>query len=412
MSFIKNRFNRVFCKSRTVFPMTKSPDFCDSEIHDPLFDCCFGLDLELDEMQRYDVKMVKNPKKRRKKKRKKSATNRSAISSNSCRSKISPVRSKSTSDLLSCEETIVMKCCTPKSVENLCEQLDSIGIHTITPRITKLYTKIPEHDKKILKRMAMKRTQEISQMEDAWLARKCWEDERTIRNNLINEHSLQYTRKVKEKQRLESIQTERRMNDLAKKEQQSLDDIRRNINVKEERLEQRLRAESVKKEIMNRERQLEEMRKFEAAAIIQQELQLDEEVRKQECYSNLEQRISRAEEMRNKYLNTRQRRLCMDNELEQHLHAANYDEAKRNELLKLHQLKAKIQERNRKSIRFMEAKQQYLTECRSQARASAELRDIVRNSISPDSYRSFKVRSSCDRPMSNLSFNESHLKLG
>src|ERR1700744_4083842 len=116
--------------------------------------------------------------------------------------------------------------------------------------------------------------------------------------------------------------------------------------------------------------------------------------------------------MRNKYLSTRQRRLCMDNELEQNLHAANYDETKRNELIKLEQLKYKIQERNKKSIRIMEEKQRYLTECRNQARASAELRDLVRNSISPDSYRSFKVRSSCDRPMSNMSFNESHLKLG
>lgn len=218
--------------------------------------------------------------------------------------------------------------------------------------------------------------------------------------------------KVKEKQRLESIQTERRMNDIAKREQQNLDEIRRNICVKDEKLEQRLRAESIKKEILNRERQLEEIRKFEAAAITQQELQLDEEVRRQECYTNLEHRISRAEEMRNKYLNNRQRRLTEDNELEQNLHAVNYDEAKRTELQKLEQLKLKIQERNRKSIRFMEAKQQYLTECRSQARASAELRDIVRNSITPDSYRSFKVRSSCDRPMSNVSFNESHLKLG
>lgn len=410
MSFIKNRFNRVFCKSRTV-PMAKSPSFCDSEIHDPLFDCCFGLDLELDEMQRYDVKLVKNSKRKRKKKRNKNNNSNRTVSNSSCRSRISPIRSKSTNDL-SRQEPLLMKCCTPKSVENLCVQLDGIGINTITPRITKLYTKIPEHDKKILKRMAMKRTQEIAQMEDAWIARKCWDDERTIRNNLLNEHSLQYMRKVKEKQRLESIQTERRMNDLARKEQQNLDEVRRNINVKEERLEERLRAESVKKEIMNRERQLEEMRKFEAAAIIQQELQLDEEVRKQECYSNLEQRIGRAEEMRNKYLSTRLRRLCMDNELEQNLHAANYDEAKRNELLKLEQLKMKIQERNRKAIRFMEEKQQYLTDSRNQARASAELRDIVRNSISPESYRSFKVRSSCDRPMSNMSFNESHLKLG
>lgn len=415
MSFIKNRFNRVFCKSRSVYPTSISPDFCASEIHDPLFDCCFGLDLELDEMQKYDVKLVKNPK-RRKKKRKKS--NRPA-SSSSCRSKISPIRSKSTNDLSSenslqkfREEQFIMKCCTPKSVENLCEQLDSIGINTVTPRITKLYTKIPEHDKKILKRMAMKRTQEIAQMEDAWIARKCWEDERTVRNNLINEHSLQYMRKVKDKQKMEALQTERRLNDLAKKEQSSLDEIRRNISVKEERLEQRLRAESVKREIIIRERQLEEIRKFEVAAIIQQELQLDEEVKKQECFSNLENRINRAEEMRNKYLSTRQRRLCMDNELDKNIHAANYDEAKRNELLKLEQLKIKIQERNEKSNRFMEAKERYLTESRNQARASAELRDLVRNSISPDSYRSFKVRSSCDRPISNMSFNESHLKLG
>ncbi|KAG4080662.1 hypothetical protein HA402_013192 [Bradysia odoriphaga] len=311
--------------------MAKTPDFCESEIHDPLFDCCFGLELELDEMYKKDIKSVKNPK-RRKKKRKKNNSNRPASNTSS---KISPIRSKSTSDLL-CEEPLsLVKCSTPKSVGSLCDQLDSIGISAITPRITKLYTKITEHDKKILKRMAMKRTQEIAQMEDAWIARKCWDDERTIRNNLINKHSLQYMKKVKEKQRLESEQTERRMNDLARREQQSLDEIKRNINVKEERLEQRLRAESMKREILNRERQLEEMRKFEAAALIQQELQLDEEVRKQECYSNLEQRISRAEEMRNKYLNTRQRRLCMDNELEQNLHAANYDETKRNELLKV-----------------------------------------------------------------------------
>lgn len=413
MSSIKNRFNRIFCKSRTVFPMAKSPDFCESEIHDPLFDCCFGLlDLELDELQGYDVKMIGIPKKRKKKKKKqKNNNNNRSASSNSCRSKISPIRSKSTNDLF-CEESVVIKCCTPKSVDNLCDQMDSIGINAITPRLTRLYTRIPEHDKKILKRMAMKRTQEIAQMEYAWIARKCWEDERTVRNNLINEHTSQYMRKVKEKQRLEYIQTEKRLNELARREQQNLNEIRRHINVKDERLEQRLRAESVKREIMNRERQLEAIRKFEAAAVMQKEHQLDEEVRKQEIYSNLENRINRAEEMRSKYIITRQRRLCMDNELEQNLHAVNYDEAKKNELIKLEQLKLKIQERNNKSIRFMEAKQQYLTECRNQARVSAELRDIVRNSISPDSNRSFKVRSSCDRPMSNMSFNESHLKLG
>lgn len=420
MSFIKNRFNRVFCKTRSVCPMTRSPvrDFCENEIHDPLFDCCFGLDLELDEMYKNDEKFVKNAK-RRKKKRKKNVHR--PASRNSCPSKISTVRSKSTNDLsipIESSYRAIVKCSTPKpvhqSVESLCEQLDSIGITgtAITPRITKLYTKIPEHDRKILKRMAMKRTEEIAQMEDAFIARKCWDDERTMRNNLINEHSLQYMRKVKEKQKLEAMQTEMRLNELARKEQQSLDEMRRNINVKDERLEQRLRAETMKRESMNRARQLEEMRKYEAAVILQQELQLDEEVRRQECYSNLEHRISRAEEMRNKYLSTRHRRLCMDNELEQTLHAANYDETKRNELVKLEQLKTKIQDRNRKVIRFVEAKQQYLIECRSQARASAELRDIVRNSISPDSYRSFKVRSSCDRPISNMSFNESHLKLG
>lgn len=411
MSFLKNRFNRVFCKTRGVNPMViRSPEFCENEIHDPLFDCCFGLDLELDEIYKNEGKLVKIPK-RRKKKRKK---NNRSTSRNSCHSsKISPsVRSKSTSDLVTNDEHIAVKCFTPKSVENLCDQLDSIGINTITPRITKLYTTIPEHDRKILKRMAMKRTQEIAQMEDAWIARKCWEDERTLRNNLINEHSMQYMRKVKEKQKQETMQTERRMNDLARKEQQNLNEMRRHINAKEERLEQRLRAESMKREILNRERQLEGIRKFEAAVILQQELQLDEEVRKQECYSNLENRINRAEEMRMKYLSTRQRRLCMDNELEQNLHAANYDETRRNELQKLEQLKVKIQERNRKAIRFMEAKEQHLIECRNQARASAELRNIVRSSISPDSYRSFKVRSSCDRPISNMSFNESHLKLG
>lgn len=161
MSFIKNRFNRVFCKSRTVCPMAKSPDFCANEIHDPLFDCCFaGLDLDLDDFQKYDVNLVKNPKKRKKKRKKNN--HRSTSTTNTCRSKISPIRSKSINDLTTYKVPCVVKCCTPKSVENLCEQLDGIGINAITPRITKLYTKIPEHDKKILKRMAMKRTQEIA----------------------------------------------------------------------------------------------------------------------------------------------------------------------------------------------------------------------------------------------------------
>lgn len=442
MAFIKNKFSRVFCSKSSISPcvsssyrsgngstptgaIRKNPysiEFCDREIHDPLYDCCFGL--EIDRIQSGTVK--KSSTKRKKSKRKKSNRNISVQYSSST-SKISPsccpkastptysYEDEETDDILILENRpLSTRKCRPDSrtdlqqLQLLCERFDTISL-AVTPRQAKLYSTIPEHDKKIINRMAMKRTDELSRTEDARLAHDYWERERSDRTALQRSHTAQLAAVLRERRIAETAETKKRLYELDKKRSAYLNAIRSEITNKDQRLGQRLRSAAVSKELRLCERREQELRKAEAAVDNVERSQLDDELRHQQCYSVLESRITRATALRAHYQAAYRRRLYADNELQQALHAANYREVERSEQYRAAELRSRIQERNRQTDAFVAEKQRYVADAREQARATAELRELVRRSISPDNYSFRALR---ERPVSNMSLYESHVRLG
>ena len=433
MSFLRNKFNRVFCNkpSRTVSPFVKnSLYFCDREVHDPFFDCCLVAQ-EIEQVHSRDSGINsencgsnfsaqgKFKRKKVKKRTKSSLSNRTLTSL----SKVSPYSHICSNDLMLASaafdnsssqlgNTSSRSNLHLDAIQNLCDKFDGISITGMTPRLTKILPKIPEHDKKIINRMALKRSKEIARLEDSVIARKYWDAERNARENLINRQTAQLGNVLKVKREQETMETTKRIQMIANKQQMYLEQIKREIMAKQQRLMNRLRNSELKRELRRCERRQEELHKFETAAVNQQHTSLDEQLKKQECYSQLESRINRAGAMRNYFLNVYKRRIYVDNELEQAIHAANYEEAKKVEQFKIDMLKNKIHERDRKCFEFMQKKEQVLNESRNQARATAELRDIVRRSISPENYSFRGALMKLDRPLSNMSLYESSVKLG
>lgn len=489
MSFLRSKFNSVFCRTRAVSPYCV--EFCEREIHDPLFDCCYGVDFTSRATECFSDCVNHHPKKhsltkslskgaayiprsKTKKRKLKTRRSKSALSThatskncepspkndrNVCPASLrstskSPLamgisikvpppiplhakQSKSTNDLtqfhlnvskpisnfLSKSTTRLNANFNSKDCElsqrktiyqNLCDRFESACLSEMSPRVSKMYPKIPDHDRKILQRMAMKRTEEIARSEDAILARKHWEQEKFERDALLTIHSLEFGHVLREKRRTENTIRNNRMKYLAQRQKCYAEKIRNEIAAKSLKLIHRMKNIEMQKQVMSCQRRQDVVRKFELANVVQEETKLDEEIRKQECFANLEHRISRADTMRNYIIGAYQRRILEDNEKHQHVHAANYDEVKRAQKFNLEMLKQRLGERERKSTQFAVEKQRWVEESRDQARVTAELRDIVRRSISPDncSYRNtLHSRNDNLRPFSNLSLYDSHLKL-
>lgn len=512
MSFLRSKFNSVFCRTRAVSPYCV--EFCEREIHDPLFDCCYDLSARTTECFTDCVTRTKKntfakshsnggvgaqakaKKRKARTKRPKSTLNASTATATAStttaaaaavpfshrpcnqpirthdicsgthrslhtKSPITPSKSfhpllsatslnskqsKSTNDLtqlhLNVNHSKTLPRCLTKSTnrlpntlnskdcelsqrktiyQNLCDQFESACLLEMSPRVSRMYPKIPEHDRKILQRMAMKRTEDIARTEDAALARKHWEQEKYERDALLTIQSIELGQVLRDKRHLEKAIRGNRLKFLTQRQRNYADKIRNEIASKNLKLLHRMKNIEMQKEMMQCQRRQDYLRKAELANVALEESQIDEQIRKQECYANLEYRISRAHEMRNFLMGAYQRRIGEENEKQQLTHAMNYDEVKRMEKMNNDMLKQRLDQRERKSTQFLIEKQRWVEESRDQARITAELRDIVRHSISPDNYsyrNSLHIRggaASTDnlRPLSNLSLYDfdGHLKL-
>lgn len=483
MSFLRSKFNTVFCRTRAVSPYCV--EFCEREIHDPLYDCCFGLELNsratecfsdcanrdkgyaLGKAYSFGAATVSRSRAKRRKlktKRSKSSldahrkndstrmhdtcptSHRSTIKSppmtrrsikNMPDSPLNAKQSKSTSDLTKFHLNVdkAMSNCLSKSsnrltghsnqkdcelsqrktiYQNLCDKFESACLLEMSPRVSRMYPKIPDHDRKILQRMAMKRTEEIARSEDAVLARKHWEQEKYERDTLLNIQTLEFGHVLREKRELEDAIRNNRLQFLSQRQKNYVEKIRNEIAAKNLKLMHRLKTIEMQRDVMQCQRRQDYLRKCELANMTQEENKVDDEIRKQECYANLEHRISRAHDMRNYFVGAYQRRILEENEKHQQVHAVNYDEVKRMQKLNHEMLKQRVEARDRKCTKFVVEKQRWVEESRDQARVTAELRDIVRRSISPEnhSYRNvLHSRNDNLRPLSNLSLYDSTLKL-
>lgn len=509
MSFLRSKFNSVFCRTRAVPPFCV--EFCEREIHDPLFDCCYDLSARTTECfsdcairpknhsfvksHSHPGASIRSKPKRTKarKKRPKSTIGTSSLTTTTTAAKtaaasmpvsqspctdaiystalqrssrhmksplatpkslhplfsatsLSTKQSKSTNDLtqlhLDVGHTKPLANCLSKSTnrlprpinskdcalsqrqsiyQNLCDKFESTCLSEMSPRVSRLYPTISDHDRKILQRMAMKRTEEIARTEDALLARKHWEQEKYERDALLTIRGTEMGQVLREKRHIEQAIRSNRLKFLTQRQRNYADKIRNEIAAKNMRLMHRLKNIELQREVMQCQRRQDNLRKAEMAVVAQEENRIDDQIRQQECNANLEYRISRASDTRSYLMGAYQRRIGEDNEKHQLLHAVNYDEVKRMEKLNHEMLKQRLDHRDRKSTQFVVEKQRFVEESRDQARVTAELRDIVRRSISPDNYsyrntlhaRATGGANSTDnmRPLSILSLYDGHLDL-
>lgn len=261
-----------------------------------------------------------------------------------------------------------------ESMANLC----------LVPTIREAYQKIPAHDKRILNRMATKRNEQAVSKENAWLARKYWENERYERELLKCEQMEEYKKAVRDKQFQDYLQTKARLNEIAQRDLCELQRLRESLQQKDARTKKRLQNLRIERELSINQKRCEELRKAEHVNINQEELNLDEMLKKSEICHRLTERLKRADYIRNEMLENYLKRLRYDNYIEQLQHEEHWREVQLSEKLKRDQLKEEITRKRCRSQHFVESKQKHNETLRKTAKLSKSLRDLVRSSVTPD----------------------------
>lgn len=473
MSVLKTKLKKILNnKSPSVKPCqvgTSKKKFCNRQIHDPLFDCCCdyfycnnkfyrenaknfdaygdynndgsdGLCLASDDVVPENNRFIYR-------KNSISSTNNNTIKTAAATKNSTPKSSNKKSRAQSRASSSLSK--RSPSIFNLnlhelkgpprfllnpinrgkdCDYIESSRLNTfrslcdkfentyITPKLSKIYAKIPNHDKRILNRMALKRTKNLALAEDAKIAHKFWDDERTSRQIFINQQAAVYSNILRNKRIKEQTERDNRIAYLQEQERAQRDKLKREIEQKHVKVNCRIKNLELKRELELCEKRHEDFKKFDEIAAKNSENSLDEVLRRQECYDKLERKLNHADYIKGRILQAYKTRLEMDNHIEKYAHKSNLEEVKRHELYQRERLRDSIFSRNKKYLKFVEQKNKKYEESRIQARTTADLRDLIRNSITPDNM-TFRVPQSCrastygDRPPSNMSFL-SHVKLG
>ncbi|EDW38672.1 GL16253 [Drosophila persimilis] len=260
------------------------------------------------------------------------------------------------------------------SMANLC----------LAPTVRAAYQQVPDHDQKILNRMAVKRSQQAADKEHAWLARKYWENERLERQLLKVEQVEEYKRAVHDKQFQDYLMTKARLQALAERDLAELRRLRGALDAKDAAAKQRLASMRLERDMTLCQRRCEELRRSEAVTVHQEEQYLDSTLRKRDICMRLSQRLHRADELRGQLLEAYLRRLQHDNYVEQAQHEEHWRERQHLERLKQEQLKEDIQRKRSQSQRFVEGRQRRQEARFRTAKISASLRELVRQSVTPE----------------------------
>lgn len=290
--------------------------------------------------------------------------------------------------VINCDKTLNEK---HQKFQSLCERFDSTCLTEFRPLVTKLYPEISDHDKKILSCMLSKRVDDTVRMEYALLAQKYWDREREERKTLLKQQNLDFAEMIKAKHETDKSIRQNRLDTIAQQQQHCTKMLKHELNAKRCRSKRRLETALLERKVMHTQRQQDRMRKQELNTLSLERQRLDEQIRNGECSAMLEKRITRADCVRNHYLDAYRRRLNEENDKQQWIHAANFDEIKQMEKSNLEMLKQRLVDRRHKVDQFESNKLQWTERQRDRARITATLRDIVRKSTSPDnlSYRNY-----------------------
>lgn len=278
------------------------------------------------------------------------------------------------------------------SFQNLCSRFKSSSLSNLLPMNTSETVKniahLSDHDRKILDRMSMKNLKEIALVENAMMARKYWESEKSEREMVKNKEQTRYLRMVNEKRRQEYAELKRRKQLIEEKEKEHCERIQNDIEAKTIKAENILKNIEMEREMLECRKRQREYQRMEAIQSNCEESKLDEQIRREAINERLEERITKAEQIREKNLDVYRIRLQTDNQIHQQIHAQNYDQAVREENQKREYLREKIKARVSKFQKFDEQRQRTVEESKAQAKTSALLRELVKRS-----FGSFKVPS-------------------
>uniref|UniRef100_A0A182MYE9 Uncharacterized protein n=1 Tax=Anopheles dirus TaxID=7168 RepID=A0A182MYE9_9DIPT len=246
-------------------------------------------------------------------------------------------------------------------------------------------TDLTDHDRRILHCMVLKRIKELDQLEEAVLAKQCWEQEKVFRKSLLDQQERNYRKAIRQKRSIELIEVRNRKQRLARLEQQQIEKIQNEISEKDLRSASLLKNIEIKKGIRECERRSRELKRLEDATVNQEEKVLDRDIWRQSLVETLDERASRAEGLRRKVMDVYRRRLKIDNQLERKMHAHNLQQTLEQERYKLSLLKERILVRESRFQKFKDSKKRIFDQLKNRAKTTAALRDMVRHTIGPGS---------------------------
>ncbi|XP_053680173.1 protein split ends [Anopheles nili] len=286
------------------------------------------------------------------------------------------------------------------SLENTGSEAISEDYHTLCRRLQEVslqpepttpanpivnQTDLTDHDRRILHCMVLKRIKELEQLEEAVLAKQCWEQEKVFRKSLLDQQERNYRKAIRQKRSIELIEIRNRKQRLARLEQQQIEKIQNEINEKDLRSASLLKNIEIKKGIRECERRSRELKRLEDATVNQEEKVLDRDIWRQSLGDMLEERASRAEGLRRKVMDVYRRRLRIDNQLERKMHAHNLQQTLEQERYKLTLLKERILVRESRFQKFKDSKKRIFDQLKNRAKTTAALRDMVKHTIGPGS---------------------------
>uniref|UniRef100_A0A182K0Z1 Uncharacterized protein n=1 Tax=Anopheles christyi TaxID=43041 RepID=A0A182K0Z1_9DIPT len=242
---------------------------------------------------------------------------------------------------------------------------------------------LTDHDRRILHCMVLKRIKELEQLEEAVLAKQCWEQEKVFRKSLLDQQERNYRKAIRQKRTIEMIEVRNRKQRLARLEQQQKEKIQDEINEKDLRSASLLKNIEIKKGIRECERRSRELKRLEDATVNQEEKVLDRDIWRQSLVETLEERANRADGLRRKVMDVYRRRLKIDNQLERKMHAHNLKQTLEQERYKLSLLKERILVRESRFQKFKDSKKRIFDQLKNRAKTTAALRDMVKHTIGP-----------------------------
>ncbi|XP_059487085.1 coiled-coil domain-containing protein 177-like isoform X2 [Neocloeon triangulifer] len=208
---------------------------------------------------------------------------------------------------------------------------------------------IPEHDRRILDSMVLKREQEIAAKQLAFEAHQAWEEAREEREKEKEKQANVYKDYLVKKRRIENEMSERKMALLRKEEEEAKQRLQQSLAEKDMRASTNLKAISVTKSCGQGDKAdaLEQQRA--AVACAKEQINQQYEQWRQSIERNQMERLGRARESREKSVESTKRRVASANRVEEMRRAERRKLIEEERSMAMAALRAKCEEKQKRA---------------------------------------------------------------